>query len=308
MENLKDFLERKEIEFYFDRDIKPYLSLRIGGKARLIIIVHSNRDLEELLGYLHRSRHDFVLLGGGSNVVFPDHFFEQIVIINKTPGISTAEKNLLCVNAGVTNTNLLSYNSDHRLGGMEFLAGIPGTIGGAAAVNAGAFGKSFADILEKADIFTRHGEMKTVDRGYFGYRYRDSIFKYGDEVILNVYLNYDEARSEEIKEKIKANIAYRKKHHPSYKEHTAGCFFKNPVEEGQKISAGKLIEQSGFKGTGYKDLFVSPAHANFLINRGGATFADVDEFSEQVRKKVFRKTGILLEREVIYISPEGQKY
>jgi UDP-N-acetylmuramate dehydrogenase len=308
MENLKEFLAKNKVEFYRDSEIKPYLTLRIGGRVKFIIVVRSNKNLEELLLYLHRYRHNFVILGGGSNVVFSDDYADLIVIINKTAEISKIEENMLRINAGVTNANLLSWNSEHNIGGMEFLAGIPGAIGGAAAVNAGAFGNCIEDILEKAEIFTKHGEIKTVDAGYFRYRYRDSIFKYSNEVILNVYLKFEEASNEKIKEKIKANIKYRKDNHPSYKEHTAGCFFKNPVKKGQKLSAGKLIEESGLKGSGYKNLYISPAHANFLINKGDATFFDIDTFSEQVRKKVFRESGILLEREVIYISPSGQKY
>lgn len=308
MKDLKGFLNKKKIEFHHKREIKPYTTLRIGGRVHYIIVVHDNRDLIELLMFLRENKHNFILLGSGSNVIFPDGYSGLTVIINRTSEISRHTENMLKVNAGVTNANLLSWNSNQNIGGMEFLAGIPGTIGGAAAVNAGAFGKSTADILEKADIFTGEGEIKCVERAYFRYHYRNSIFKYSSEVILNVYLKYEETSSETIKEKIKANIEYRKEHHPSYRDYTAGCFFKNPVEKEQKLSAGKLIENSGLKGSAYKDLFISPAHANFIINRGGATFSDVDEFAEQIRRKVLKDSGILLEREVIYISPQGEKY
>lgn len=308
MENLKEHLVKKNIEFRQSQEIKPYLTLRIGGQVRFIIIIRENRDLEELLVFLHQNSIKFVLLGGGSNVIFPDEYSDLVVIINRTTNILREKDNMLKVSSGVTNARLLSWNIGQQIGGMEFLAGIPGTIGGAAAVNAGAFGKSTADILIAADIFTNEGRKKTVTQDYFQYGYRHSIFKYSTEVILDVYLKFENASSDKIDEKIKANIKYRKDNHPAYTEHTAGCFFKNPQKKDQKISAGKLIENSGLKGTSYRDLFISPAHANFLINRGGATFSDVSNFAEQVRRKVFRESGILLEREVIYISPRGEKY
>lgn len=308
MTELNEFLAKKKIEFYQDCEIKPYLTLRIGGQVRLLMLIQNKPDLVETLLYLHRSGRHFILLGGGSNVVFPDGDLELIVIINKSGEIYKPDDNLLKVNSGVGNADLLNWNIDHEIGGMEFLAGIPGTIGGAAAVNAGAFGKTTADILEKAEIFTKDGEIKTVSRDYFQYKYRDSVFKYSPEVILDVYLKFDRAGSAGIRDKIKTNLKYRKDNHPSYKEHTAGCFFKNPVENNRKIPAGGLIEKAGLKGAGYKDLFLSPAHANFLVNRGAASFPDVDEFAHQVCRKVLKESGILLEREVIYISPDGMKY
>jgi len=308
IEDIKAFLSGRKIEFYQDREIKSFLTLRIGARVRFIIVIRESRDLHALLRLFHQGRQRYILLGGGSNVIFPDCNSDLIVIINRTSAISKLGGEKIKVNSGITNANLLSWNSEHNVGGMEFLAGIPGTIGGAAAVNAGAFGKSISEILEKADIFSEKGESKTVDRAYFNYGYRESVFKYGNEVILNVYLRFEKADNRAIREKTRGNIRYRKDNHPSYKENTAGCFFKNPVNKGQKISAGKLIENSGLKGAEYGDLIISPAHANFLINRGSASFSDIQAFSEQVCQKVLQDSGIQLEREVIYISPQGQKY
>ncbi len=308
MTELNEFLAKRKIEAYRDCEIKPYLTLRIGGRVRLLLLIRNKPQLIEILLYLQRNRRRFILLGGGSNVVFPDGHLDLIVIINKSGQIYKPDDGILRVNSGVGNADLLNWNIDHEIGGMEFLAGIPGTIGGAAAVNAGAFGKTTADILEKAEIFTKDGEIKTVSRDYFQYKYRDSVFKYSPEVILDVYLRFDRADSAGIREKIKANLKYRKDNHPSYKEHTAGCFFKNPLENNRKIPAGRLIEKAGLKGAAFKDLFLAPEHANFLVNRGAASFPDVDEFAQQVCRSVLKESGILLEREVIYISPAGEKY
>lgn len=309
MVELKDFLAERGIESHYDQEIKPFTTIRIGGKVRCIVVVKKRDHLEELLLFLHRHEYPFVLLGGGSNVVFPDQSLGLTVIVNRSGEIKRVGGNLLAVDSGVTIKDLLAWNSGHQAGGMEFLAGIPGTIGGAAAVNAGAFGKALANILVEADIFTNNSGIKTVTKEYFRFAYRDSIFKYGSEVILGVYLTFTQAGSSEIKREIGKVLKYRKENHPPFNIPTAGCFFKNPTDDNnQKVSAGQLIEKSGLSGTTYKSLLISPAHANFLVNTGFATFADISGFAEDIRQRVLEQQGILLEREVIYISPQGQKY
>ncbi len=308
MRDLKEFLVERNIEFYQHQEIKPFTTIKIGGKVQNIIVITNLCSLEELLVFLHHHNQSFVLLGGGSNVIFPDQAKELIVIINRSCDISKIDHQTLKVNSGITNSDLLSWSIDHQVGGLEFLAGIPGSIGGAAAVNAGAFGRAMADILARAEIFTKKGERKTVGKDYFRFTYRDSIFKFSDEVILNLYLNFHEEDSAEIRKAVGAALKYRKKNHPSSQKYTAGCFFKNPTIDNQKISAGKLIENTGLKGFTYKNLFISQAHGNFLINQGEATFAEISLFAEDIRQQVYKKQGILLEREVIYISPQGKKY
>jgi UDP-N-acetylmuramate dehydrogenase len=202
----------------------------------------------------------------------------------------------------------MEWNIRNNIGGMDFLAGIPGTIGGAAAVNAGAFGQSISAILEKAEIVTRDGQVKMVDNDYFGFTYRNSVFKYGDEVILNVFLKYIDAEGAAVRAAVEEKLIYRKENHPCSGFRSAGCFFKNPIINGKKISAGQLIEQLGFKGMIFKRLRISNDHANFVINDGGASFEDIKALEDQVVGRAFRERGIELEREVIYISPEGKKH
>jgi UDP-N-acetylmuramate dehydrogenase len=164
-------------------------------------------------------------------------------------------------------------------------------------------------VLEKADIFLPgSGETKTVDKDYFRFQYRDSIFKYGSEVILEVYLSYTEEDSAEIREKVKEKLRYRNENHPPANVRTAGCFFKNPIIQDKKESAGQMIENAGFKGSTFRQLQISSRHANFIINKGGSSFADILDLEQQITRTVKEIKGILLEREVIYISPGGKKY
>jgi UDP-N-acetylmuramate dehydrogenase len=310
MDALKQYLDEKKIEYYPGKEIGPYLTLGIGGKVKAVIIIQTLEDLKALLLFMNTHGCPFVLLGGGSNVVFPDTFSPLPVIINRTSQMVKCEpEQMIKVDSGVLNKDLLTWAVSQRVGGLEFLAGIPGTVGGAAAVNAGSFGQSISTVLEKATVFAPgSGEIKTVDRDYFEFQYRNSIFKYGREVILEVFLTYADSDGHEIREKVKEKILYRKEMHPPQNLHTAGCFFKNPIIGDKKISAGQLLEKSGFKNTVYHRLEVSGAHANFIINRGGSTFKDIRSLERKIVETVRDKHGIHLEREVIYISPEGEKY
>ena len=307
-ENLRKFLEEKKIPYHDNSSIKPYVTMGIGGNVYLLILPSREVHLIALLKYLHLHNYKYILLGGGSNVIFPDDFSPLIVIINRTAGIAKEGENILKVNSGVLISHLMNWSIRNNIGGIDFLAGIPGTIGGAAAVNAGAFGKSISSLLEKAEIITPHNEIKIVDNHYFDFSYRNSRFKYSEEVILNVFLKFTPIPGDQIKEKVTANIKYRQQNHPCSSHRSAGCFFKNPVIDGKKISAGQLIEQSGFKGTTHKTLQVSPEHANFVINSADASFADIRELETKIVKKVIKEKGIQLEREVIYISPDGRKW
>jgi UDP-N-acetylmuramate dehydrogenase len=307
-ENLRKFLEENKIPYHTNESIKPYVTMGIGGNIYLIVLPFREVHLNTLLKYLHLHQYKYILLGGGSNVIFPDDFSHLIVIINRTTGIFKKGESILKVNSGVLISNLMNWSIRNNIGGMDFLAGIPGTIGGAAAVNAGAFGKSISSLLEKAEIITPGNEIKIVDNHYFDFSYRNSRFKYSDEVIVNVFLRFTPVPGDQIKEKVAANIKYRQQTHPCSGYRSAGCFFKNPVIDGKKISAGQLIEQSGFKGTTHKTLKISAEHANFVINSADASFADIRELETKIVKKIYQDKGIQLEREVIYISPNGRKW
>jgi len=306
--DIKTFLENDGVKVYLDADVKPYLTMGIGGNVRLIAVVEKELHLKEAVVRLKKMAVPFVLLGGGSNVVFTAESSPLVVIVNRTSRMVKAEDHLIKVNSGVFNRDLMEWCIANNAGGIDFMAGIPGTVGGAAAVNAGAFGLSISTLLEKAEIVTPDGSVKTVGDEYFEFTYRNSKFKYGDEVILNVFLRYTDMESTEVRRLVEERVNYRMANHPCSEHRSAGCFFKNPITDGQKASAGKMIEQAGFKGTGYKRLRISEEHANFVINADGASFEEVRELEHRIVEKVFRQKGITLEREVIYITPGGKKH
>ena len=207
------------------------------------------------------------------------------------------------------NQALLSWCAANGAGGLEFLSGIPGTLGGAAAVNAGAFGRSMADVLLGADIVDEQGRgarrgrrllrlplprlaLQARQRGPAGLAPGNSL----------------PGTRRRSPGKSGTTWSTALKRHPSYRLASAGCFFKNPLSGGVKTSAGKLIEECGLKNTVLGDLAVAAEHANFLLNRGSGTFADLQRLEEKIRAAVAARTGIVLEREVIYVSEDGIKY
>jgi len=307
-EIIKNYLSDKGIRFHSDHEIGEYLTMHIGGKVGFIIFTQSNRELIDTLLFLHSLKQKFILIGGGSNIIFPDSGHDLIVLINRSSGISRIEGNILTVDTGLKNTEFLEFCKKENIAGFEFLAGIPGTIGGATAVNAGAFGNSISDKITGGDIFTEEGKIEYKDKEFFDFEYRNSRFKYGNDVVLNIHLKYETGEIREIKKKINEILKLRTEKHPPYSVHTAGCFFKNPEVDGKKISAGSLIDNCDLKGYDAGNVMVSGKHSNFLVNKGHAVFSEIESLGEKIQEIVKRKDGILLEREVIFVSPKGEKF
>jgi UDP-N-acetylmuramate dehydrogenase len=293
--------------------IGPFLYFKIGGKVSLLVVCTSPDQLAACLQKIINEKIPYLVIGGGSNIAFNDGLTRAVVLVyqgaaEKTTAARLLDHQSLQVDGGVKNQPFLSWCISHGVGGLEFLSGIPGTLGGAAAVNAGAFGHSMADVLQGADIVDEHGTIRAVDAGYFAFRYRDSRFKFGNEVILSLRLKFSNMDKEVISSKVKENLNYRLTRHPSYQHPSAGCFFKNPLLAAGKRSAGKIIEECGLKNMTVGGMSVAAEHGNFLLNRGNASFDDLQRLERQIKAAVAARTGIDLEREVIYVSAGGKKY
>jgi UDP-N-acetylmuramate dehydrogenase len=308
---LAERLRRERIACREDAAIAPHLYFRIGGTVSLLVSPPDAERLALALAAITDLQLPTVVIGGGSNIAFTDGLTRAAVVLAPAPsqdGARLLGDGSLAAAAGMRNGPFLAWCAAHGAGGLEFLSGIPGTLGGAAAVNAGAFGRSMSDALLGADIVDETGAVRAVDAGHFAFRYRDSRFKLGRQTLLELRLRYTPASEGAIAGKARENLEYRAQRHPSYRLASAGCFFKNPLLDGVKTSAGKVIEASGLKGAACGDLVVAGEHANFFLNRGRGTFADLQRLEERVRATVAARTGIVLEREVIYVSPDGEKY
>jgi UDP-N-acetylmuramate dehydrogenase len=311
--HLDSWLRGQRMDCRENAAIGPLLNFKIGGKVSLLAFCTSPAQLAACLQKIIKEKIPYLVIGGGSNIAFSDGLTKAVVLVyqgsaKKTTAARLQEGQTLQVDGGVKNQVFLSWCVDHGVGGFEFLSGIPGTVGGAAAVNAGAFGHSMADALLGADIVDGRGNTIAVNAGYFAFTYRDSRFKFGSEVILSLRLKFSSADKTVIAGKIKENLDYRLNRHPSYRCPSAGCFFKNPLLAEGKRSAGKIIEECGLKNLTIGGLSVAAEHGNFMLNRGKATFEDLQLLENKIKAVVAARTGINLEREVIYVSGDGKKY
>jgi len=303
---ISEFLESKGIEYYENKEIKPYLTIGIGGNVRAIIIVNEKEDLKELLNIFKLTKDKFVIIGGGSNIVFSENSPELFVIVNKISRVNIENEIIINVESGLKNKDLLSFCKKEGFCGLEFLAGIPGTIGGAAVVNAGAYGKSMSDVVMNAEAFSLTDGFKIIDNGDFKYSYRNSKYKYCNDVILSIRLKVKKCSVNKVKSRITEILSERSGKHP-YGDKTAGCFFKNPIVDGNKVSAGKLMEEVGLKDRKFGKIRISDIHSNFIINDSNASFDDIKRVEKELTELIVKKTGVLLEREIIYIKPDGKK-
>jgi len=308
------WLRQQQITFSENAAIGPHLYFKIGGTVSLLVTCNSAAQLAAVMKKIIAGSLPYLVIGGGSNIAFFDGLTRVVVVLVQvascasTVPIRLLDDRLLAVESGVRNQQLLSWCAAKGAGGLEFLSGIPGTIGGAAAVNAGAFGCSMADVLSGADIIDAQGKVRTVDSGYFGFVYRDSRFKFGRDILLSLRLKFSPGDEGLISKKIRDNLEYRLAHHPSYRQASAGCFFKNPRLRGVKSSAGKIIEECGLKNMTVGGLSVAGEHGNFLLNHGNASFKDLQCLEKKIQSAVAARSGIVLEREVIYVAADGSKY
>jgi UDP-N-acetylmuramate dehydrogenase len=280
--------------------LAPYTTFRIGGKADLFFLAEKPEELIFAVRTARKLSLPFFVLGGGSNVLISDSGFKGLVIKNECRQVWIEEKKVTC-QSGVLLTDVVNLTCQHSLSGLEFAAGIPGTVGGAIRGNAGAFGESIADILERAVVLSPNGEIKEVDRDFFQFGYRQSILKRTGEVLLSATFQLKSRNNEQIEKKIEDNLQKREERLP-WREKSAGCFFKNIVQSETKISAGLLLDRMGAKGMREGGAEVSTKHANFLINSGNARADDIVRLARKLKSKVKEKYDIDLEEEVVYIK------
>jgi UDP-N-acetylmuramate dehydrogenase len=280
--------------------LAPYTTLGIGGRADLFYPATRLKDLISIIRIAQEGRVRFFILGGGSNVLVSDSGFRGLVILNQCRNMMV-NQNVITCQSGSLLDDLVNRACSCSLAGLEFAAKIPGTVGGAIRGNAGAFGKSVGDILTRAVLLTGKGEIREVEKSYFRFAYRESHLKLSGDVLLSATFGLQKSNQDVIEKTIKENIREREEKLP-WGEKSAGCFFKNIVQEEEKISAGLLLDQVGAKGMQVRDAKVSAKHANILINAKNAQAEDVKKLAQRLKKKVKEKFNIDLEEEVVYIK------
>ena len=271
----------------------PFTWFRVGGPADVVFMPE---DQDDLAGFLKALPADVpvTVLGVGSNTLVRDGGVEGVVI-RLGRGFNGVETDGVKITAGsaVPDAILARKAAEAGIAGLEFYAGIPGTVGGAAVMNAGCYGSETVQVLTHATVMDRGGEVRRMSNAELGYTYRHSALQGADLIVLSAEFEGAPGDPDEIKARM-AEITERRETTQPIREKTGGSTFKNP--EGH--SSWKLVDEAGWRGKPFGGAMFSPLHANFLINTGDATAADLEGLGEAVRADVRQKFGVELEWEI----------
>ncbi|MGB7295169.1 MAG: UDP-N-acetylmuramate dehydrogenase [Candidatus Aminicenantales bacterium] len=286
--------------------LRRHSSFRIGGKADYFFAARSAEGLKSCLKYIFERGLPYYVIGSGTNVLFADEGYRGLIIKHEIRGIDQDKRSgRIDILAGTPLADLVSFALEEAWAGLEFAAGIPGTVGGAVFGNAGAWGEAIGQRLLEAVLLDGEGREVRVENDDFEFGYRHSSLKTRHLTILRVLLKLRKGDRGRIKAKMEESLAKRKAPCPSPRMAYAGSFFKNPVlPDGRKIAAGSLLEKVGAKELRKGGAAVYSGHANFILNCGGATAADIRSLAQTMKARVKREFGITLEEEVIYL-PAG---
>ncbi|MDR1048294.1 MAG: UDP-N-acetylmuramate dehydrogenase [Synergistaceae bacterium] len=278
------------------KEIASLSALGVGGRAEFFAEPSDIGDVREIFRLRQGMGFPLYILGGGTNVVFADGVLEGVVLSARRMSAARWEdEELLTAEAGCPLSLVVSGAAERELTGAEFARGIPGTVGGAVAGNAGAGGRSVGELLEEVTTVENDGGVRRWGRGDFGYSYRRcSLFP--GRFLAGCRMRFRRASREEIERNEETFRRARAGQPQGVK--SAGCVFKNPPED----SAGRLLDVSGCKGLRVGGAAVSEAHANFIFNADRAAGEDVRKLMELCRDTVFRKTGVLLEPEIKFLG------
>ena len=299
LDELTRFCEENSIVYKLNEPMSCHTSFKIGGAADIFISVSSANELSAVFKKCGELNIPRFIIGKGSNLLVSDLGLEGAVIsLLGLNGISVSGEEITC-GAGAALSDICRAALSNSLTGLEFAYGIPGSIGGAVYMNAGAYGGEISGAVLSAECMTADGSTVKVEAKDMNFGYRKSVFKENGTTVISAVLRLQKGEKKEIEEKMEDYISRRKSKQP-LEYPSAGSFFKRP----EGYFAGALIEKNGLKGASVGGAQVSCKHAGFIINRGGATAADVMKLSQKVSDTVLAKDGVKLEREVIFIGRE----
>lgn len=286
----------------FNEPMTRYTSFRIGGRADLIIFPKNAESLKNIVLASISSRIPLLVMGCGTNLLVRDNGIRGVVV-SLTKGFRNIEIIKITnkfvytvVGAGLKLSGLIKFSLENSLGGLECLAGIPGSVGGAIMMNAGTQTGEIGDSIKCVRVMDKNGGVKTLDSNMIAFGYRSSSFPKGS-IILDAEFILKKTDKRHIKRKITGNLLSRRKRQPLSLP-SAGSIFKNP--NGTK--AYKIIDEIGMRGARSGDAFVSKKHSNFIVNKGNAAASDVIRLIHRIRRKAKAEKGISLETEIIIVG------
>ncbi len=277
-----------------DEPMKRHTTFRIGGPADYFVTVHSKEEIKEILLLCKKEQISYYILGNGSNLLVGDKGYRGVVIqICRQMNEIYTKGNKIYAQAGALLSKVAAEALANSLTGFEFASGIPGTLGGAVMMNAGAYGGEMKHVLESAEVLTPEGEFLTLSLEELKLGYRTSVIAENDYTVLSAVITLEKGNPDEIKAYMD-DLKERRTTKQPLEYASAGSTFKRP----EGYFAGKLIQDSGLKGYSVGDAQVSEKHSGFVINRGNASAEDVLTLIKHVQDTVEQKFGVRLETEV----------
>ena len=296
LKEIASFIEAEDIKI--DEMMNKHTSFRVGGPAKVFLTVHSEEKLRNILLALKRHELPYFVLGNGSNLLVSDEGYDGVMVYL---GEEFSEVEITGTQMRAKAAALLGKVArkamEEGLAGLEFAAGIPGSLGGGVVMNAGAYGGELSQVVTKVKAMNPNGEIIELEKEQLLLGYRTSIFKIKPFVILEVFMELQKGNKEEILAKIKEYTKARVEKQP-LEYPSAGSTFKRP----EGYFAGKLIMDAGLRGYRVGDAQVSEKHCGFVINRGNATATEIKTLMENVAKKIKEEFGVDLEAEVIMLG------
>ncbi len=298
----------KDIENYidgskvrYDEPMKKHTTLKVGGNADVLVVPETVDDVISVMKFAKKVKSPVTVVGNGSKLLVKDGGIRGIVIKfgSKFSDVEI-DGEYITVASGMTLPRLAIIAKDNSLSGLEFAAGIPGNVGGAVYMNAGAYGSEMANIVDQVTYLDENFEVQTITNEQCEFAYRKSIFRKNNNVILSTKLKLTQGNKKEIDELMKQNQTSRKEKQP-IEYPSAGSTFKRP--EGYFV--GKLIDDLGLKGYTIGGAQVSTKHSGFIINTGNAKAKDVLDLIEYIKQKVLKTNNVKLEEEIIILG-EGE--
>ena len=296
IDQLKSILSEFGDNIKFDYDLKKKNWFNIGGKSK---VFYKAENLRELINFLKKlnNKEKLFIIGAGSNILINDNTFDGVVIkLGKNfNNISLLGEEIIIAGSSVLDKSLSDFALSNSLSGFEFLSGIPGTIGGGIRMNAGCFGKEFKDILISIQAIDRKGTVITIPSKDIKFEYRKSDLS-DDLIFLSDSFKGVKKQAKIIKKEID-RIKFEKDTNQPSKIKTSGSTFKNPISQTER-KVWELIKESVPLNQNFGDAYISEKHCNFFVNKGNATFEDMNKLINFVSKKVYEKTGVSLEKEI----------
>ncbi|HIF92140.1 MAG TPA: UDP-N-acetylmuramate dehydrogenase [Myxococcales bacterium] len=283
----------------FDAQLSRHTSLRMGGPADAIATPADREELCALLGLCAKYALPTLVIGAGFNLLVGEEGLRSVVIrLKKLRRIERVSDDLISVEAGASHATITRFCIDNALSGLEFGAGIPGTLGGWLAMNAGIGVREMKDVVREIKIVGCEGKrVSRIPRSMLEFGYRELTGLPASAIILSAKLQVEESDRAKVQSEIDRLLAHRQSTQPTDTP-SCGSVFRNPPGQ----FAGQLIEAAGLKGSSVGAAEISSVHANFIVNHGGATASDVLQLIERAREAVERETGIRLETEVQIIG------